>query len=207
MTLTIYVAASVRHKHAVRLLQRALIEQAPVQILDWTDKAVPPPGLSPAQRREWYDTEQAGGRVFAFCADACVNADLVIYYGASGQDAGVEVGLAAAAGVPVLGLAGPLEAPGLMLYGAVGRWVQDVADVIEDVRLLATCNGDPLCCINCRVAGVCPRFQADRGEPLMGRVCRVCGCTDDHACPGGCYWVEEDLCSACAAKEAAHGQA
>ncbi len=28
--------------------------------------------------------------------------------------------------------------------------------------------------------------------------CRVCGCTDEHACPGGCYWVEPDLCSACA---------
>jgi hypothetical protein len=41
--------------------------------------------------------------------------------------------------------------------------------------------------------------------------CRVCGCTDDHACPGGCRWVEDpvvdypadlmgpagDLCSAC----------
>lgn len=27
--------------------------------------------------------------------------------------------------------------------------------------------------------------------------CRVCGCTDDFACPGGCYWVEEDLCSEC----------
>ena len=30
--------------------------------------------------------------------------------------------------------------------------------------------------------------------------CRVCGCTDDHACPGGCYWVEPDLCSQCAEK-------
>lgn len=29
-------------------------------------------------------------------------------------------------------------------------------------------------------------------------VCRVCGCTDDNACPGGCYWVKPDLCSACA---------
>jgi len=32
--------------------------------------------------------------------------------------------------------------------------------------------------------------------------CRVCGCTDEHACPGGCSWVEDpeggDLCSACA---------
>lgn len=33
--------------------------------------------------------------------------------------------------------------------------------------------------------------------------CRVCGCTDDRACAGGCVWVEDpeelgDLCSACA---------
>lgn len=31
-------------------------------------------------------------------------------------------------------------------------------------------------------------------------VCRVCGCTQHNACPGGCYWVEDDLCSACADK-------
>lgn len=30
------------------------------------------------------------------------------------------------------------------------------------------------------------------------RTCRACGCTDLHACPGGCYWVSLDLCSACA---------
>lgn len=30
--------------------------------------------------------------------------------------------------------------------------------------------------------------------------CRVCGCTWDNACQGGCYWVEEDLCSACVEK-------
>ena len=40
-----------------------------------------------------------------------------------------------------------------------------------------------------------------------GRACRVCGCTDED-CSGciertgePCYWVEEDLCSACAAEE------
>jgi len=32
------------------------------------------------------------------------------------------------------------------------------------------------------------------------RTCRACGCTDLHACPGGCYWVSLDLCSACAKK-------
>lgn len=29
-------------------------------------------------------------------------------------------------------------------------------------------------------------------------VCRVCGCTQNNACPGGCSWIEPDLCSACA---------
>ena len=33
--------------------------------------------------------------------------------------------------------------------------------------------------------------------------CRVCGCTDDEACEGGCSWVEDpegigELCSTCA---------
>lgn len=29
------------------------------------------------------------------------------------------------------------------------------------------------------------------------RRCRVCGCTQFNACPGRCYWIEEDLCSQC----------
>ncbi len=32
---------------------------------------------------------------------------------------------------------------------------------------------------------------------LKTRKCRVCGCTDAKACPGGCSWVAEDLCSSC----------
>lgn len=31
--------------------------------------------------------------------------------------------------------------------------------------------------------------------------CRVCGCNELHACAGGCYWVEEDLCSSCVGHE------
>ena len=34
--------------------------------------------------------------------------------------------------------------------------------------------------------------------PKVVRACRVCGCTDDRACPGGCWWVDTDLCSSCA---------
>ena len=35
--------------------------------------------------------------------------------------------------------------------------------------------------------------------------CRVCGCTATHGCKGGCYWVEDDLCSQCKAKADAQG--
>ena len=37
---------------------------------------------------------------------------------------------------------------------------------------------------------------APREKPGV-RACRVCGCTQRRACPGGCSWVEWDLCSAC----------
>lgn len=44
------------------------------------------------------------------------------------------------------------------------------------------------------------KMQSTIGDPVQEqRACRVCGCTDDRACPGGCYWVEDDLCSRCAA--------
>ena len=29
------------------------------------------------------------------------------------------------------------------------------------------------------------------------RFCKVCGCSQDRSCPGGCYWVTDDLCSNC----------
>jgi hypothetical protein len=99
-------------------------------LLDWTEKAAPPPGLNPLERRLWMDTDDAGGQVFAFCRDACIASHLVVYFGASGQDAGVEVGMAHAAGVPVLGIRGPLEGPGLMLHGAVGCWVEGIEDAL-----------------------------------------------------------------------------
>jgi hypothetical protein len=33
-------------------------------------------------------------------------------------------------------------------------------------------------------------------EPAGPR-CRVCGCTQNNACEGGCSWIEWDLCSSC----------
>ncbi|MGH8748827.1 MAG: hypothetical protein ACREU5_06945 [Burkholderiales bacterium] len=32
------------------------------------------------------------------------------------------------------------------------------------------------------------------------RICTGCGCTEFNACPGGCSWATEELCSRCAAR-------
>lgn len=131
--LKIYIAASFKHLHGVQLLGRELRRMG-CEILDWTAKAKPPPGLTSAERRIWMDTDQAGGQVFEFCKNACQTADLVIYYGESGQDAGVEIGFAVSCGIPVLGIRGPLESPGLMLHGAVTEWVDSAEDAVNLVR-------------------------------------------------------------------------
>lgn len=41
----------------------------------------------------------------------------------------------------------------------------------------------------------------EAGVPPV-RSCRVCGCTDARACPGGCWWVGPRLCSSCARTDA-----
>jgi hypothetical protein len=68
-------------------------------------------------------------------------------------------------------------------------WHFDAADCIADVRAyLAT-----------RPATDPAESAVFDPEPVP--TCRVCGCTDDNPCEGGCYWVEDeemgDLCSAC----------
>jgi len=142
-----YIAASFKHMHGVRLLGRSM-RALGFTLLDWTEKAAPPSGLSPLERRRWMDTDSAGGQVFAFCREACVASSLVVYFGASGQDSGVEVGMAHAAGVPVLGIRGPLEGPGLMLHGAVDCWVEGIEEALALLELIARhaatdCRGLP----------------------------------------------------------------
>lgn len=37
----------------------------------------------------------------------------------------------------------------------------------------------------------------EEGDELEVPCCRECGCTEFDPCPGGCFWVETDLCSVC----------
>lgn len=57
-----------------------------------------------------------------------------------------------------------------------------------DVEQCPKCSGQAISC-SCEMV--------ERDDEDDQQTCRVCGCTTDHACEGGCYWVEDDLCSAC----------
>jgi len=51
------------------------------------------------------------------------------------------------------------------------------------------------------------RWELPQLQRAQVRRCRVCGCSEDNACIDPdtgepCYWVEPDLCSACATGEA-----
>lgn len=135
-SLTIYIASSFRSLHAVHLLRDALVERSH-KVLDWTKFAPPlPEGMSPEKRRMALDSDERGD-IYAFCTEACGRADLVIYLGPAGQDAACEVGMAAVSGVPVFGLAGRLEVPGLIMTRAVTRWCADVDELLLAVEGLA----------------------------------------------------------------------
>lgn len=49
----------------------------------------------------------------------------------------------------------------------------------------------------------CDKCWEDAEELDDGGTCSGCGCTDDHACEGGCVWVTPTLCSQCARKQVA----
>lgn len=169
----IYIASSFRNLNAVRLLTLILSKNGHV-VEDWTRLAPPLPDTMPMhERRAMLDSNERGD-IFDFCTGCCGSVDLVIYLGPAGQDAGGEVCVAWASGVPVWGLAGPLEKPGLIINGAVSRWFSSATE------LLAAINSSFI------------------------QRCRVCGCTHFDPCitaSGPCWWSEPDLCSDCAGKE------
>ena len=73
------------------------------------------------------------------------------------------------------------------------------ADVVARGWSVAFLDGE----IKLYLSNLKPRMEIP-AAPTSVPTCRVCGCTDDkpcHAEDGPCHWVEDDLCSVCAAAE------
>ena len=133
-SLKIYIASSARNLHYVQLLS-GILEHHFHTVLDWTSFAPPIAPHSPVEARKRALDSDERGEIFNFCKSACGSADLLIYLGPAGQDAAAEIGLAHASGVPILGLASPLEAPGLILSRCVTKWCKNVTELVEEVEL------------------------------------------------------------------------
>lgn len=84
-------------------------------------------------------------------------------------------------------------APGRLLNCEVTNIRRLFATLLHYQRLIVVMGEDPDFNLPLRVSrnGIAYLFE---------RRCRECGCTDHDACPGGCYWVEQDLCSQCQGK-------
>lgn len=102
-----------------------------------------------------------------------------------------------------------------ILYMAPGKWKLTAEDITPLPRAEPTGYG-------CHLCGIIEPALEDGGLPSgwvkkefpersfflcpecqewWAKICKVCGCSEEDPCEGGCSWVEEDLCSACAGKE------
>jgi hypothetical protein len=131
----IYIAASWKHQHAVEMLTERLEEQGH-EILSWLREGRPEEAFLSRRELDSFIRSPEGRRIFAFCADSAMGADLVIYLGPSGCDAWAEVGAAHGAGVPVLGLLAKAEDVGLMRH-MVHQWYGSVTGLLEGVARAA----------------------------------------------------------------------
>ena len=154
----VFTVSSYRNLHAVRLFQRELLLMVPhVEILDWTHIA-PKPTI-PVKERKLRMIVGQDCLVPEKCEKFCHAADLVVYYGDSGKDTALQVGMARAIGTPVLGIPGPLEEVGLILQNAVSAWVDNPQEAIDLIASVTNCHqgGDPrwALCQMCHAVRVC----------------------------------------------------
>jgi len=130
----IYIAASWKHEHAVRMLTD-LLRARGWTVFSFVEKAGRDEDLAKNQKRDTFDEwvwSQAGDDKFHWDTDSCTHVDLVIYLGPSGTDAWAEVGAAWAAGVPVVGLHAKGEQAGLMRR-MMTKWYNNHTEMLDEI--------------------------------------------------------------------------
>jgi len=64
--------------------------------------------------------------------------------------------------------------------------------------------------VHCRTCSTVVEILDIRCPGCGQSVCRACGCSGEHGCPDGCYWVDpatRRLCSSCTSEAAEIGGA
>jgi len=135
----VYIAASWKHEHAVRMLTD-LLRDIGLEVLSFVEnklgkqdgyEALTPGGVK-IDFDEWVYSER-GEDSFYFDTNGATTADLVIYIGPSGTDAWAEVGAAWGAGQTIIGLWAKGEPAGLMRRMMVA-WYTDHRTMLAAIK-------------------------------------------------------------------------
>jgi len=77
---------------------------------------------------------------------------------------------------------------------------------LTDLLIATEGHRDPLVRATRKIV-VQAALALDQAQAASPAACRECGCTDNDACFPSCFWVEPDLCSACATPQSSGSDA
>lgn len=138
--MTIYIAASWKHQHAVEMLTEHLRNRS-FEVLSFVENNHDEnpdhktDGKKPIPFEEWI-WSASGQNSFDYDTNGARYADLVIYIGPSGKDAAAEVGMAWSSGKKIFGLWGKGEDFGLMRR--MIDWKYNYRDLLYSIDEYAT---------------------------------------------------------------------
>lgn len=130
--LTIYIAASWKHRHAVEMLT-ALLRERGHEVKSFVENNHGE-DVKPVPFETWVESAEAE-QSFDYDTSAARNCNMTIYVGPSGKDAAAEVGIAWGAGRIVLGLYAKGEDFGLMRK--MLNWHRDYRSLLTEVDIYA----------------------------------------------------------------------
>ena len=130
--LTIYIAASWKHRHAVEMLTD-LLRQRGHEVKSFVENNHGE-DVKPVPFETWVESEEAE-QSFTYDTSSARQSNMTIYIGPSGKDAAAEVGIAWCAGKIVLGLYAKGEDFGLMRK--MIEWHRNYRDLLSTVDIYA----------------------------------------------------------------------
>jgi len=154
---------------------------------------------TPLKRPEGTTAEECGDLMIAVREDETFGVDMVSRWSPNDQER-LEIAQGADILLHVFGGAHPpvwLSVRGFNLDEHLPVSEEDVAEALETALIYSGMLDMP------EVTAALEEARRRLDHETGVRRCRVCGCTDTHSCPEGCWWVEEDLCSSCVGAETA----
>ncbi len=136
----IYIASSWKNQHGVEMLT-ALLRAKGHEVISWVENNYGEDHNHVTKKFDfetWVNSDEAN-QSFEFDTTGATKCDLCIYYGPSGKDACVEIGMAWASDVTVFGLYAKGEDLGLMRK-LCHTWYFRYTELLDAVDLFEKCS-------------------------------------------------------------------